>query len=81
LAVLYITQGKYGKTEQLFSSSLVIFFKKLGEEHPTSWVVMNNYLKFLEQIFQTQPDALNNLLTSGSPMTRYLLEQLINGSL
>jgi hypothetical protein len=72
LAELYRFQGRYGETEPLYGRSIAILLEKLGENHPSTQTVQNNFLIFLQQVIQEQrTDEL-----SDDPMTQAELRKL-----
>ena len=50
LAILYAEQGKYEQAEPLLKRALAIYEHKLGEEHPDSKRVRENYNDLLQKM-------------------------------
>jgi tetratricopeptide (TPR) repeat protein len=76
LAELYRNQGQYEKAEPLYVQAVEILVRVLGPEHPNTTTGWQNYITFLKKVIQEQPVALEHLLSSGSPMTQQLLQQM-----
>jgi tetratricopeptide (TPR) repeat protein len=77
LALLYYAQDQYEKAEPLLVQSLEMFTQLLGEENPATKTVGEYYTIFLEKVVWEKPVALENLLSTGSPMTQQLLQQMM----
>jgi hypothetical protein len=72
LAELYHSQGRYEEAEPLYCSAIIIVTQKLGESHPNTKTVFNNFIQFLEQALQSgQGDRL-----SDHPLTQHHLSKL-----
>ncbi|MFM7908487.1 MAG: tetratricopeptide repeat protein, partial [Microcystis sp.] len=50
LADLYQSQGKYTEAESLYQRAIAICSEKLGENHPDTQTVKNNYNLMLSQL-------------------------------
>ena len=50
LAILYQSQGKYTEAEPLYQKAIAICSEKLGENHPDTQTVKNNYNLMLSQL-------------------------------
>ncbi|MFM6063005.1 MAG: tetratricopeptide repeat protein, partial [Microcystis panniformis] len=50
LALLYYYQGKYTEAEPLYQKAIAICSEKLGENHPDTQTVKNNYNLMLCQL-------------------------------
>jgi len=50
LAVLYASQGRYAEAEPLYTQALEIMLNQLGEHHPQTQIVGQNFVGFLQQV-------------------------------
>jgi len=50
LAELYRAQGKYEQAEPLYRCAIAIYEERLGEEHPNTRAVQENYADLLQKI-------------------------------
>jgi tetratricopeptide (TPR) repeat protein len=57
LAGLYRSTGRYGEAEPLYQKALEIARSSLGETHPNTVTIYNNYLTMLRQ------NPVENILT------------------
>jgi tetratricopeptide (TPR) repeat protein len=79
LGGLYSCQGKYDQAKLLLSQALELSERLLGEDHPQTITIRLIYT-ILGKVIQGQPVALEHLLSTGSPMTQQLLQQLMRES-
>ncbi|PSB26571.1 hypothetical protein C7B82_19315 [Stenomitos frigidus ULC18] len=52
LAYLYKSQGRYAEAEPLFLRALAIRVEKLGDDHPSTKAVRQNFRRFLQQVME-----------------------------
>ena len=50
LAGLYDSQGRYAEAEPLFTEAVTILISQLGQDHPHTQTVQQNYLMFLQKV-------------------------------
>jgi tetratricopeptide (TPR) repeat protein len=79
LGGLYSCQGKYDQAKLLLSQALELSERLLGEDHPQTITIRLIYT-ILGKVILGQPVALEHLLSTGSPMTQQLLQQLMRES-
>lgn len=72
LAGLYRSQGRYSEAEPLYVQALSILLAALGQEHPKTQGVLNNFAGFLRQVIT----AGRRADLSDHPRTQTLLQQL-----
>ncbi|NJO41160.1 MAG: tetratricopeptide repeat protein [Cyanobacteria bacterium CRU_2_1] len=72
LAGLYRSQGRYADAEPLYLRALAILFDRLGETHPNTQTVIENFLYFVQQVIQAGQTAQ----LSEHPLTRGAIEQM-----
>lgn len=72
LATLYVELGRYVEAEPLFLYVLQIYDIKLGEEHPKTQAIWQDFGVFL--LYLIENNRTSEL--SGNPMTRSLLQKL-----
>ena len=72
LALLYDNQGRTSKAEPLYLQAIGIAYQQLGERHPNTQTVLNNFANCLHQAIESgKADTL-----SDHPITQGLLKQL-----
>ncbi|HEY9641635.1 MAG TPA: tetratricopeptide repeat protein [Coleofasciculaceae cyanobacterium] len=72
LAALYESTGRYSEAEPLYLRAVVIFRDRLGETHPNTQTVWQNFVGCLQQAIESGQTAQ----LSAHPVTQGLLEQL-----
>ena len=85
LAALYYSQGRYPEAEPLYLEAIKIATQVLGENHPHTKTLYQNYLRMLSQLPEAelrQRFPLPHPLDSKAPPPRkQLLGRLIQGFL
>jgi hypothetical protein len=68
--------GRYQEAEPFYLRAVAIFYEMLGENHPHTQTVLNNYVRMLAKAIETGQIA--GLQQSGSDLTQQLLAQMLN---
>lgn len=68
--------GRYEAAEPLYVRALAILFDKLGENHPNTRTVLNNYVQMLIEAVKAGHAAA--LLESGSAPTEQFLTKILS---
>jgi hypothetical protein len=74
LASLYHYQERYAEAEPFFRRCLEIFLEKLGQDHPKTQTVQENFRIFVQTVLEA--DRAADL--SDHPLTQSILQQLQN---
>jgi hypothetical protein len=72
LANCYKSQGKYKEAEPLYLEGLSILFHSLGQNHPNTMTVYNNFRYFLQEVIKA--NRVEEL--SDNELTQKLLKEI-----